>query len=207
MPSGHFSADEAGHRKYRVPDGDDVGLIEDDGFHCWDMEEGVVVPIALSVPVGACESLPLRDVGGLEVDIKFSPTGGRDGESLTILEEFEEICVELREGLPMDGDVLGFWLLGGTDAEGDEARTSDWLTEKFMDGLELGVTRYVGEDNKSPAFAEGIEDKCGEMVEGVNDGSVAFPSTVEEEVTEGGAVEPDSPCLSFGTFRVLNFVL
>ena len=71
-----------------------------------------------------------------------------------------------------------------------------------MDGLELGVTKYVGEDSKSLAFAEGIEDECGKLVEGVNDGSVAFSLTVKDEVTEGGADEPDFPSSSFGTLHI-----
>ena len=41
--------------------------------------------------VGTCESLPLREVGGLKVDVEFSPIGGRDGESLTISKGLEEI--------------------------------------------------------------------------------------------------------------------
>jgi len=198
VPSGHFSADEAGHRKYCVRDGDNVGFIEDDIFHCWDMAEDVVVAVA----VGACESLPLREVGGLDIGIKFSLIGGRDGESLTILFGLTEICIELRIGLPMDGDVLDCWYFGDKDAEGDEARTLDWLTKEFMDGLELGVTKYVGEDSKSLAFAEGVEDKYDIMVEGVNDDSVTFSSTVEEEVKEGGAVEPDFSSFSFGTVHI-----
>ena len=56
-------------------------------FHCWEMEEDVVVAVA----VGACESLPLREVGGLKVDVEFSSIGGRDGESLTISKGLEEI--------------------------------------------------------------------------------------------------------------------
>ena len=87
VPSGHFSADEAGHRKYLVGDGDEVGLIEDDEFNCWEMEEDVVVAVA----VGVCETLPLREVVGLKVDVKFSPIDARDGESLTISNGLEEI--------------------------------------------------------------------------------------------------------------------
>ena len=76
VPSGHFSADDAGHRKYRVGDGDEVGLIEDDVFHCWKMEEDVVVAVA----VGACCASGNGGGGGTndaDVEVKRCRSGFR----------------------------------------------------------------------------------------------------------------------------------